>query len=419
MTVEVSIGTPEDWKAARLRDVATFASGTTPSRARQDEYFNSGKHLWVKTLDLNNSVITTTEERVTDRALEETTLKIHPAGTVLVAMYGGYQQIGRTGLLAAPAAVNQALTAVMTNPRKLVPAYLLHTLNYRIGYWRSVASSSRKDPNITGSDVKDFPISLPQVSEQEAIAEAVSDIDQLIAVLERAIAKRNAIKQGMLQQLLTGKTHLSGWSHSRLSELIDGLEAGVSVRSSKYASHGVAVLKTSAVDRGRFDPTEAKSVFPADIGRVRCNPVAGSLIISRMNTPALVGEVGYVEHDYTNLYLPDRLWLARPKRGGRWQTNMRWLGYYLSSESGSRGVRELATGTSGSMKNIPKDRLLALKVPTPPPLEQDRIAEAVRDADRAIDLLRDRLSKARGVKQGMMQQLLTGRTRFPVEEGAA
>lgn len=97
---------------------------------------------------------------------------------------------------------------------------------------------------------------------------------------------------------------------------------------------------------------------------------------------------------------------------------MRWLGYYLSSESGSRAVRELATGTSGSMKNIPKVRLLALEIPTPPPVEQDQIAEALRDADRAIDLLRDRLSKVRDVKQGMMQELLTGRARLPVTEDA-
>ncbi|WP_345597964.1 restriction endonuclease subunit S, partial [Streptomyces marokkonensis] len=224
MTAEPSTGAPDDWREERLRDVATFGSGTTPSRARQEEYFSHGKHLWVKTLDLNNSVILATQERVTDRALEETSLKIYPAETVLVAMYGGYQQIGRTGLLSAPASVNQAITAVTADQRKLLPAYLLHTLNYRVGYWRSVASSSRKDPNITGSDVKDFPILLPRISEQEAIAEAVSDVDRFIAQLERAIAKKKAIVQGMLQQLLTGRTRLpefdDPWREARLGSLL-------------------------------------------------------------------------------------------------------------------------------------------------------------------------------------------------------
>ncbi|MFB8074265.1 restriction endonuclease subunit S [Streptomyces californicus] len=212
-------------------------------------------------------------------------------------------------------------------------------------------------------------------------------------------------------------TTASAWAPRRMDELVT-LEAGVSVRSSARASSGIAVLKTSAVGNGRFDPSESKPVRASDVGRVRCNPVAGSLIISRMNTPALVGEVGYVEDDYSNLYLPDRLWLARAKPGSGRAVNMRWLGYYLSSGPGSRSVRELATGTSGSMKNIPKGRLLALEVPTPPPHEQDRIAEALFDAERDINLLRVRLSKARDIKQGMMQQLLSGRTRLPAKGDA-
>ncbi|TDC76126.1 restriction endonuclease subunit S [Streptomyces hainanensis] len=273
--------------------------------------------------------------------------------------------------------------------------------------------------NVGQRDLRTVHISLPSVDEQRTIAVALSGVDQLVAALELMIAKKQATKQGMLQHLLTGEFRLSGWPGCSLSELIDGLEAGVSVRSSKHTSSGVAVLKTSAVDNGRFIPSEAKPVLSSDVGRVHCNPVADSLIISRMNTPALVGEVGYVEHDYSNLYLPDRLWLARAKRSGDRQVNMRWLGYYLSSGPGSRAVRGLATGTSGSMKNIPKERLLAIEVPTPPPDEQDRIAEAMLDVEREINLLRDRLSKARGIKQGMMQQLLTGRTRLPVEEGSA
>jgi type I restriction enzyme S subunit len=253
-----------------------------------------------------------------------------------------------------------------------------------------------------------MPLPLPPLSEQRRLGDLLDDLNGHITALQRLIAKKEAIKQGLLQKLLAGEGGLSSWRRSRLSDLIDGLEAGVSVRSSEQAVRGIYVLKTSAISGGRFDPTEAKPVIPQDAGRVRCNPLAGSLIISRMNTPNLVGEVGYVESDYANLYLPDRLWLARPKRG-KDQVNMRWLACYLSSDFGSREVRGLATGTSGSMKNIPKDKILALEVPTPPPNEQDKIVDTVHAVDCVIDLLRERLVKARNVKQGMMQQLLTGR----------
>ncbi|MGW9197485.1 restriction endonuclease subunit S [Micromonospora chersina] len=406
---------PAGWRSVRLGDIARVYSGGTPSRSVA-AYWGGGIP-WASTAEIDVPSIMSTKETISELGLANSAAKIAPAGTLLMAMYGQGKTRGKTSMLGIDAAMNQACAAIQPHAgvnRHFLLAYLRH--NYEM--IRGLSNAGGQE-NLSGEIVKKIPVVLPDAREQARIAEAWQDAAQLIDYLERLIAKKQAIKQGMVQQLLADKTRLSGWPYSRLSDLIDGLEAGVSVRSSEHASHGVSVLKTSAVAGGRFDPTEAKPVLPADVGRVRCRPVAGSLVVSRMNTPALVGEVGYVEHDYSNLYLPDRLWLACPKRGGRRTVNMRWLAYYLSSESGSRAVRELATGTSGSMKNIPKVRLLALEIPTPPPVEQNRIAEALRDADCAIDLLRDRLSKVQDVKQGMMQELLAGRTRLPVKDGAA
>ncbi|QIR69314.1 restriction endonuclease subunit S [Kocuria sp. KD4] len=135
------------------------------------------------------------------------------------------------------------------------------------------------------------------------------------------------------------------------------------------------------------------------------------MLISRMNTPALVGDVGYVDRDHDSLYLPDRLWLAKSRRGAN--TDMRWLTYYFSSERGSHTLQGLATGTSGSMKNIPKSRVLDLEIPTPSAPEQRSIANAITTADDLIATLERLTAKKQAIKQGMMQQLLTGRTRLP------
>lgn len=135
------------------------------------------------------------------------------------------------------------------------------------------------------------------------------------------------------------------------------------------------------------------------------------MIISRMNTPALVGDVGYVAEEHDDLYLPDRLWLARPKR--RSNTDMRWLTYFFASGPGARELRGLATGTSGSMKNIPKGRVLSLEIAVPSAPEQRAIADALADADDLIATLERLIAKKQAIKQGMMQQLLTGRTRLP------
>ena len=90
---------PENWSVSRLGALAETSSGTTPPRALHDRYYRNGSVAWVKTMDLSNSDVLDTSERVTDLALRETTLNLYPIGTVLIAMYGGFQQIGRTGLL--------------------------------------------------------------------------------------------------------------------------------------------------------------------------------------------------------------------------------------------------------------------------------------------------------------------------------
>src|SRR5699024_7828684 len=91
---------------------------------------------------------------------------------------------------------------------KLVSEYLLFNLNYNVEYWKGVASSSRKDPNITSNDVKNYLLALPSKKEQTAIANALSDVDALISELENLIAKKQAIKTATMQQLLTGRTRL-------------------------------------------------------------------------------------------------------------------------------------------------------------------------------------------------------------------
>lgn len=203
---------------------------------------------------------------------------------------------------------------------------------------------------------------------------------------------------------------MRNWSHKKIRDLIDGLQAGVSVRSSNGIAHKF-ILKTSSVESGRFLPNESKPILDEDLHRARCNPVANSMIISRMNTPELVGNVGYVTESYKDLFLPDRLWIARPKRGA--DTDMRWLTYYFASKAGSEQLQSLATGTSGSMKNIAKDHILDLEISVPAPHEQRVISGVLSDIDDLISSLEQLVEKKNSVKQGMMQQLLTGRTRLP------
>jgi type I restriction enzyme, S subunit len=209
------------------------------------------------------------------------------------------------------------------------------------------------------------------------------------------------------------------WGVRPLATLITSLEAGVSVNSvdaNKSISNDLSVLKTSCVIGGRFIPEERKTIVRRDIQRAKLNPRKDTIIFSRMNTPALVGECGYVDADYPNLFLPDRLWMTR--HDAHVPHCVRWLAYILSSRSFSRVIKESATGTSGSMKNISKGSLLAVPIPFPPTkAEQEAIAKALSDTDALIESLEQLLAKKRDLKQGAMQELLTGKRRLSGFEG--
>lgn len=184
------------WKNKTLSEIATIRSGSTPSRA-EPAFYSGGTIPWVKTTDLNNGFIVRTEEYVTSAAK----VKVNPVGSVLVAMYGGFKQIGRTGYLTMPAATNQAISVLNADENEVLPIYLLTWMNARVGDWKRIASSSRKDPNITGTDVANFPIAYPDKDEQQKISDTVTSVNRGIEAQIQKITFLTAHKTGLLQQL--------------------------------------------------------------------------------------------------------------------------------------------------------------------------------------------------------------------------
>lgn len=272
--------------------------------------------------------------------------------------------------------------------------------------------------NISQSNLKLVLAPVPPRSEQRAIAKALGDVDALLGALGRLIAKKRDLNQAAMQQLLTGETRLPGfqgeWQIRPLSSDIEDLEAGISVNSSEEESDasfgGPAVLKTSAVSNGKFIPSECKPILQRDVARTKLSPRADSVIVSRMNTIELVGECGYVPRDFPSLFVPDRLWMTRFRPGSR--ISAKWLAFVLSSPASRRMIRNIASGTSGSMKNIGKEAFLAVQIAFPPPDEQAAIAAVLSDMDAELAALEARRDKTRALKQAVMQELLTGRTRL-------
>ncbi|MGX7029764.1 restriction endonuclease subunit S [Vagococcus zengguangii] len=190
-------GFNNDWEQRKIGELYKTYSGATPLRSKKENFINPTTP-WIKTTDLRNMAIIFNEENISDIAANK--LKLLPKNTVLIAMYGGFNQIGRTGLLTYSATINQALTAL--EPIDDVNSYFLITeLNYRVNEWKKLAASSRKDPNITKKDVENFILYYPDLEEQQKIGAFFKSLDDIIDLQNNKVKKLKEMKKALLQKM--------------------------------------------------------------------------------------------------------------------------------------------------------------------------------------------------------------------------
>ena len=174
------------------------------------------------------------------------------------------------------------------------------------------------------------------------------------------------------------------WNFDAIKRVVALVESGVSVNAvdEPANSNEVGVLKTSCVYSGIFDPDENKSVVEEEISRVACPIRAGTLIVSRMNTPALVGAAGLVKEDASNLFLPDRLWQVHLAG-----VLPEFAHYWTATPSYRAQVQMACAGTSASMQNLSQDEFLQFVLPLPSSDEQQAIATFLDRETAKIDAL--------------------------------
>ena len=200
---------PEDWEAGSFGDYLEFcSSGATPYRGRPEFY--KGNVRWVSSGELNYNVIYDTIEKVSKDAVKKTNLKIHPAGTFLIAITGleAAGTRGSCGVIGAPSTTNQSCMALYPN-RKLSSNFLFHYYIYKGNELAFKYCQGTKQQSYTAKLVKLLPINVPtSIEEQEAIASVLSDMDKDTKAIKNRLTKTKQLKQGMMQELLTGRTRL-------------------------------------------------------------------------------------------------------------------------------------------------------------------------------------------------------------------
>lgn len=194
---------PENWVWVRLENVASWGSGGTPSR-KHEEYYN-GDILWIKTGELNNGWIYDTEEKITDEGLKKSSAKLFPPYSVLIAMYGA--TIGKVAILGVPATTNQACACAVCNQSLLYMYLFYYCISQKNVFIEKGKGGAQ--PNISQIILKQHPIPLPPLSEQQRIVER---IEELFAKLDEAkerlqeVADSFAVrKAAILHKAFTGE----------------------------------------------------------------------------------------------------------------------------------------------------------------------------------------------------------------------
>ena len=191
---------PETWRIVRLGDVVRTASGGTPDRTNPAYW--GGDVPWVKTGEINYNTITDTEERITQTGLDNSSAKLLPAGTLLMAMFGQGVTRGRVAMLGIDATVNQACMAMI--PCAVVEAgYLFHYLTYSYERIR-VFGHGANQKNLNSSIIKSILLALPDLAEQREIADCLTKANAVDAARMRESSSLDELFPRHAEELMTG-----------------------------------------------------------------------------------------------------------------------------------------------------------------------------------------------------------------------
>lgn len=351
------------WPMVKLGDLFKITSGGTPSR-KKSEYYDGGDIHWVKTGDLHNKYVRSASEFITQEGLASSSARLYPKGTVLVAMYGA--TIGACSILDIEAATNQACAA-FTPTEKVDPVFLYYLLKHSKPAFVK-AGSGGAQPNISGTFLKNFEIPLPPLDEQKRIAAILDKADAIRQKRKQVIALADEFLRSVFLEMFGDPvTNPKGWSRKEIKEGVSRITSGWSAKGdSRPCGQGeVGVLKISAVTSGEFKPKENKFVEKHIIpeGKNLIFPKKGDLLFSRANTRELVAATCIVPKDCDDVFLPDKLWNIELSSE---ELMPEYFHMLLQDDKFKETLTSQATGSSGSMLNISKQKFETTLAPFAP-----------------------------------------------------
>ena len=397
---------PKGWVWTTLGEIGSWQSGATPSRMNKDYY--GGNIPWLKTGDLNDGTITYIPEYITQRALEETSVRLNPKGSVLIAMYGA--TIGKIGILSFPATTNQACCACYEysiNQMFLFYFLLANRENF------IAMGGGGAQPNISKEKIISTSMPLPPLKEQERIVAEIerwlsfvdivekekSDLQSTIClakskILDLAIHGKlvpqdpNDEPASELLKRINPKAEItcdtpqygklpfvipSSWEWVKLSGIAKS-NIGLTYRPTDIVSTGVPVYRSNNIRNGKIDTTDLVKVSTKILEKQLLH-VGDLLICARNGSRNLIGKNAIISK------------LKEPTSFGAFMAVCRsaynqWIRIVLNSEYFDRYLDD---SNSATINQVTQKMLLALPIPLPPHQEQHRIVAKIEELFAQLD----------------------------------
>lgn len=378
---------PDDWEVKRISDFTSIITGGTPSTLRP-EYWG-GNIMWMSSGELNKKFVFDVEGRITTEGLLNSSTHMIPPFCVLIGLAGQGKTRGTAAYNYISLCTNQSIAAILPND-KYDSLYLYYVVDSKYDYLRLLSSGDGGRGGLNKNLLNSLEIVFPKtIAEQRAIAEALSDIDGLIVALDKKIAKKRLIKQGAMQQLLTGKKRLPGFTDSWVEKKLGAIShiktgscnGDQAVENGKYPFF-VRSQKVYAIDSYSYD------------GEAILVPGEGGIgsIFHYIN-----GKFDYHQRVYKISDFADNVY-------------GKYIFFYMSRYFGEYALSLTVKATVDSLR-LPTFEEFVICLPMDIK-EQQAIAAILSDMDNELADLEAKRDKYRLLKSGMMQKLLTGQIRL-------
>jgi type I restriction enzyme S subunit len=449
---------PSEWSISQLGELVVITSGESPSKF---DFISEGVPYF-KVEQLNNGHVYAEE---TEYRIK--TKKTIPAGSIIFPKRGASILLNKIRMLKKDSFMDTNLMTLTCLPNLLDNMFLYNILIYQ---GLDKVADTTSIPQINNKHIIPFIIPIPVKAEQTAIANALSDVDALLSELENLIAKKQAIKTATMQQLLTGKTRLPQFAfysdinspegavegkrkHSSATIVNDGPSDDGSLASQESGGMDSLRKNTKASELGEIpgdwevvgfgelferllsrknlkDDTLTTFVGMQDVSEnaqlVKQTPIMvskvrsgftyfekGDVLVAKItpcfengkgcHTKTLDTETGFGSTEFHVL---------RAKH----QADSDFIYFWTTRDIFRKDLEREMVGSAGH-RRVPFLAIQNYKIPCPPTIEeQTAIASILSDMNSEIQTLEQRLSKTRQIKQGMMQELLTGKTRLPFDK---